>query len=125
MSPDGRPRCARSGSDTPGNLRTRREFTRFPCRLSGPALTLGSPEYQEVLRLRTYMDQGVIMLSTVGLTGALTLTVVSGRVLVMLIALRGTKPSERPAIIRALNEKVTRNTNPRTRQRAISKTKDA
>lgn len=43
------------------------------------------------------------MWSTIGATGAFALLgVVAGRVLIMVVALRGTKPSERPAIIRAL-----------------------
>jgi hypothetical protein len=46
------------------------------------------------------------MIGSVGLVGLLaTLGVVVGRVVIMAIALRGTRPAERPAIIRALNPK--------------------
>jgi hypothetical protein len=43
------------------------------------------------------------MLESVGVVGALTaLGVIVGRVLILVIALRGTTPAERPAIIDAL-----------------------
>jgi hypothetical protein len=45
------------------------------------------------------------MMESVGLLAALaTAAVILGRVLVLAIALRGTQPSERPAIIRALRD---------------------
>lgn len=45
------------------------------------------------------------MLESVGIVGALaTAGVVVRQVLILAIALRGTKPGERPAIIRALTE---------------------
>lgn len=45
------------------------------------------------------------MLESVGLVGALaTVGVIVGRVLILAIALRGTEPAERPAIIDALAE---------------------
>jgi hypothetical protein len=43
------------------------------------------------------------MLETVGLVGLLATLGMLGRVLMLAIALRGTLPAERPAIIRALN----------------------
>jgi hypothetical protein len=45
------------------------------------------------------------MWSSIGATGALALLgVVAARVVIMIVALGGTKPSERPEIIRALND---------------------
>lgn len=45
------------------------------------------------------------MWSNIGATGALALLgMVAARVVIMIVALRGTKPSERPEIIRALNK---------------------
>lgn len=48
------------------------------------------------------------MWSSIGVAGAVALPLLGvlarSRVLIMWIALRGTKPSERPAIIRALND---------------------
>jgi hypothetical protein len=45
------------------------------------------------------------MWSSVGVTGVVALLAVTGgRVLIMWLALRGSKPSERPEIIRALND---------------------
>ena len=45
------------------------------------------------------------MMESVGLLAALaTASIILGRVLVLAIALRGTQPSERPAIIRALKD---------------------
>ncbi len=45
------------------------------------------------------------MVENVGLLGVLaTVGIVVGRVLVLAIALRGTQPSQRPAIIRALTD---------------------
>jgi hypothetical protein len=45
------------------------------------------------------------MWSSIGTVGAVAvLAMTCGRALIMWIALRGTKPSERPAIIRALND---------------------
>lgn len=45
------------------------------------------------------------MWSSIGVTGVLALLgVTGGRVVIMWLALRGTKPRERPEIIRALND---------------------
>lgn len=58
-------------------------------------------------------------LGVAGTVGALvTLGVVTGRVLGLLIALRGTSPADRPEIIRALNDTVARTLRRRTARTA-------